>query len=267
MGSDFSLVQFKARVEKLFGSIVDKRNSKNLKVTFKKCTFVLNEKASVYPYHKAMIEQAQEVFENEDFYFTRADLVNKIGALANPSSSHEKVMEQLRPYISVNDLGAILSASQVCNMEDKGVGEIKQREAHNKHIQAYKEKGRIIYNWLRSGEVFEKDILPVLSFYEKMDGGQLLFQTTIWDAFLKFHPFRFFVPGLILKEDLQDEILKRLFIYQQKEIKIYARGKKVDFTQKILEELKEELKNCEIKKSKLYVLGKTSARKFTISKK
>lgn len=268
MGTDFSVVKLKAELQKILGSVVDKRNSKNLKIVFKKCNFVLNESATVYPYHEAMIKEANKSFEHEDFYFTRADLVKQIGELANPSLVHEKIMKALKGYVPDSDLGAILSATQVCKMEDDGTTENKRKDARRRHIQAFKERGKTIYNWLRSGEVFEKDILPVLPLYERMDGGKQLFQTTVWESFLKLHPFRFFVPRGVLKEDLQDEILKRLLIYQQKEVKIYTRGRKVRFTQTAINELKkEELVGYSVSRSKPYHLGDTPAMTFTITKR
>ncbi|MBU0459650.1 MAG: hypothetical protein KJ771_02475 [Nanoarchaeota archaeon] len=260
--ADFSLASIKTKVDKIRASIVDKKGSINKKNIYKNCTFIQNEFVNVYPYIEELKDIEKEKFLKENFYFTREDLVEEIGDLAFPKQEYEEIMKKLKPFISEQDLGALLYASKSCKIEDEGK---KGKKGKIFTYNPFGEREKTLYNWLRSGEVFEKDLFPILNSLKKVDQSTELF-LSIWDNYIKSHPFRVFVSKNMDEEELKDNILKRLILHGKKKIYVHSRGKTIFFSNKIINILiKEDLINFRLKKED-YTLGNSSARKFMIYK-
>ncbi len=259
MVSDFSLAQFKTKVGSIIGSIVDKKGSNNQKLIFKNCTFVLNPYAKVYPYQKELIELEKEKFLIENYYFTREDLIEDIAELAYPPKGFEEIMQRLKHFIPEKDLGTLLYASKVCKNENDG-----KTITDDPKRSTFCSREKTLYNWIRSGEVFEKDIFPMLNALEKEEmGGQLFLNW--WNNFIEFHPFRIFVSINMETADLKEEVLKRILLYKQKKVYVHARGSRIKFSDKVIQQLvKSELNKFEVKPID-YILGNSKARKFIIS--
>lgn len=259
MVADFSLAQFKTKVGSVLGSIVDKKGSSNQKLIFKNCTFVLNPYAKVYPYQRELIDLEKEKFLEENYYFTREDLVEDIAELAYPAKEYEEILQRLKPFISEKDMGILLYASKVCKQENA-----KQRiKEDTKHI-SFCLREKTLYNWIRSGEVFEKDIFPMLNALEKEETGKQLFLNW-WNNLIDFHPFRIFVSINMEDTDLKEEILKRILLYDQNKIYVHTRGARIKLCEKVIRQLfKNELKTFGIKPMN-YILGNSRAKKFIIS--
>ena len=91
----------------------------------------------------------------------------------------------------------------------------------------FTKRGRTIYNWLRSGDVFTQDIYPVISMKGGMDVSDEIFKKEIfpifWNEMISKHLWRVFAKKRASKDDLVSEIIERIYFHKREHVYIYSR--------------------------------------------
>lgn len=214
-----------------------------------------------------------EMLDEKEKVFTRADLGGIQLEYLNIEEKHEEILKRLKPILLFHeggkDLGALLSAGAIIQLEDKREDEEQIRNCHSKLYTCYKSRGTTIYNLFRS-EILENDILQHLEKLEKVYSNSEELKEkflSYWDRIIESgHPKAYFMAYWDTMKKMFEEINWRLN-KGSKHVVIYSRRKQRNKeTEKWCEEFAKQ-GNYDLEKSEVYNLGFTPARKFTITKK
>jgi hypothetical protein len=223
-------VDFNTKIKSLIGKIQIGGKTVNIK---------LNSKAQATPFVKEICEEQIKSYLADKVFFTRVDIAEEVAKIINPPRKYEKIIQKLRGLLDEKDIGALFYAARICQKENKSEseGEIEIRRM----AEAYGNRGRTIYNWLRSEDVFPIDILPIIeskqNFPDK-ESFNAIFRRQ-WEELIKFHPWRLFVKRGLPKEyqrneeDLREEILKRFIFWEMREVFIYSRKSRNKIAKKV----------------------------------
>lgn len=248
------------KAEEIRGVSLDKKGNViiNVKVSGKKdsivtVSFPINLGTSAIPYLKGLSKVAKEKYLKENYFYTRADLLQPIAESQVTPKKYDDILSRLKPQLikpRPKDIGCLRYAAIICNREDSGATE-KELETYRGELYHvhHSTRGYTLYNWMRCGEVFEQEIFPFLNLCvtmsDKRDDFEKLF-LPFWDGRINFHPNKIFVSRNMSTLDLQFNIKLRLIDNKQEEVRIYTRSSRIEFAKKAIEDFKMKMKDCTI---------------------
>lgn len=243
----------------------------------------INDKTQVLPFLEELKKVEYEGFNNGEYVFSRADNVPYIAETRITPRDYERIIQEISPYIPSKDLGAIRYAALVCKQEDELLSE-KQlqklrsvlvdyyapREGDESKEKSSRSRGYIIYNWVRCGEVFTEDVIPHINLCLGLtkEKGVVFDKIFLpyWIGLLEFHPKRIFVSRTMYKEELYDELYKRLVYKGEPEVFVYSRKNKNKLANRAVKRFIKD-HNEFVYAPKKYTLGETKAMTLIITKK
>jgi len=174
-------------------------------------------------------------FENSDG-FTNIDILKEEFVTTKLFFSKGTIMKKYKQFLLQKDLSAVLMAYTVCSLED--TADEGARELKTNYLKLYKEKGSVIYNYVRSG-LFETEILKKLNeiqrgTQDKLDVSKQF--SEYFNSLIDFHPNNIYVSITWSLDELLREFVLRLNIFLKNQelertIKVFSRSsniKKVD---------------------------------------
>ncbi len=225
----------------------------------------LNPKSKILPFVKKISRLLSQSFLQDEAYFCRSDMIEDVSKIIFPPRDYDNLIRKVKGILDKKDIGALLFAAKICEEENKGKGENKLEKIKLK--SAFNQRGITLYNWLRSGDVFPEDILPLLSSKKSFNNEQafLTFFRNYFEDLLSFHPNRIFVSLNMTKEELKTEINRRACFYDSKNIIIYSRSGRNKISEDLLKGIIILFLGIKFKiKKKIYPLGNSSAIKFEL---
>ena len=207
-------------------------------------------------------------FLKDEAYFCRSDLLGDISQIMYPPKNYDNIIKKLKDIIDKNDVAALLFASKICEQENKGFREDKKEKRKLK--DTFHRRGLTLYNWLRSGEVFPEEFLPLLGCKNEFSSNEEFksFFKEKFETFLDFHPKRIFVSTDIKPKDLINEIdLRACFYSSNDKLIIYSRSGTNQIAEKVINKKKIWFSNvCFNVKKERYKLGASFAIKFELTR-
>lgn len=240
-----------------------KETTNNIKIG----SIKLNSKTNVSPFLKDVKEIAEEQLNsyfNDDVFFTRIDIAEEVAKVINPPRKYKKIIDKLNGLVEQKDIGALLYASRICEGEDKG--EIKDDIQIRKLVEAYKNRGSTLYNWLRSEDVFPLDIIPLIESKDQfpdVESFHSVFKMQ-WENLIKFHPWRIFVSIKYSDEELREEILRRVVFWKMHEVFLYSRRTRNKFASIVSKDCLNYIDRSYKIDSKQYKIGDAPALRLKI---
>lgn len=227
----------------------------------------INPRASVMPFLREVSAVQKQKFLDDEAYFCRKDLLGDVSRLLYPSNDYDKIIKVLKELLVDEDIGALLVASRICYEEDNGADEDKLRKSKLRSI--FGPRGINLYNWLRSGDVFQEDVLPLLSCRDQFTSEndfKNFFKNHI-EGLHDFHPGRIFVSTTMSRDDFISEINRRVCFYDAEKIVIYSRGGRNKLAGSVLNRSVLYFSNRKyFMKSESYSLGASNAIKFELTR-
>lgn len=185
-------------------------------------------------------------FEKTDGFVNVDVLADEI-ATTNLFFSKGNIISKYKKFLLEKDLAAILLAYSACFLEDKNKFEEARQAKENLH-KIHKERGRIVYNYVRS-KLFETEILKKLNQTEREAKDKLEAVKAFmeyFEALVVFHPNNIYVSITWSIDDLLGEVSARLNNFYRNEkieriIKIFSRSSNIAKVNKLkeVEQIKE----------------------------
>lgn len=205
--------------------------------------------------------------------FTRADIGVEQLDFLTIEKEHEAIIKKLKPLIKEHsnsaDLGALLIASTMIKVEDRGEDADFSLKLRNHYRLCYKKRGSMIYNLFRSG-ILKSEVLNHLNKLKKIYRNKQDFKMHFliyWDSILEQgYPTAYFIREEDDCSSVHSEIRKRLNSGAQR-IYVYSRTiERNNNSEKWCRYIAKE-EGCLCKKNRKYMLGFTPAVIFRITKR
>lgn len=144
-----------------------------------------------------------------------------------------ELLKKIKPFMDEEDKKALAYASTMIELENRGIDVIDMRD---KLFRACKGRGVRIYSLLRS-KVLQRDILPLIDEYEKIEEGSWknqmaeIIRGMIKDM-ISYHPNVIYVHSDMKQYELLGEIYKRK---EEEFFEIFARGKCIKLAKNVID--------------------------------
>jgi len=173
--------------------------------------------------------------------FVNAELLQEEIITTKLFFTKSQIMKKYKHFLLEKDLSAVLLAYGICTLEDNNQKEVSS-QAKEHLIKLYKERGRTIYNFVRS-KLFETEILNKLNRVKREKADKLGMAkdfSEYFESIIAFHPTNIYVSVNWTIDDLLAEVSTRLNLLikendTQRKIKIYSRSSNITKVNKLKE--------------------------------